>query len=349
MVLSTERQPALLTCHSAQTPPVHGQPPEDRVHTIYLFTAHSLGFALPWPDPSASALCTCSPLGSLKLIYRPQSPVSSVHVSCSTRMPWNAGFLQMNEPLKPERTLQGSATSGHQRARVSAPCLRHPGPLRCHFVQHAPPAPGCPRVFARAGRGAEGWLCKGPQRVSPAMAGTATRDAEDWSPAPAMYEEYRPPPLDAIRLPRYALYLLMAAILVVAVAYAIVGHLIKDLAHDLAGEPRPLQGSIPPDRAGSGWCGMEAWARVGGAGGRGRHQWAGLTGLLAADWAFGPKPDQEEGPRELPESLTTEDLEELDLQLAMAWRGEEDPAQAPRRPSIAFRDPPVQTGFWRLH
>lgn len=53
-----------------------------------------------------------------------------------------------------------------------------------------------------------------------------------------MYEEYRPPALDTIRLPRYALYLLMAAILVVAVAYAIVGHLIKDLAHDLAGEPR---------------------------------------------------------------------------------------------------------------
>ncbi|KAK7809854.1 hypothetical protein U0070_008504 [Myodes glareolus] len=119
-------------------------------------------------------------------------------------------------------------------------------------------------------------------------------------PAPAMYEEYRPPPLDAIRLPRYALYLLMAAVLVVAVAYAIVGHLIKDLAHDLAG------------------------------------------------WAFGPKPDQEEGPRELPASLAAEDLEELDLQLALTWRGEEDPTRAPRHPSIAFRDPPMQGDFWRL-
>ncbi|MEJ1269666.1 putative gene 48552 [Cricetulus griseus] len=136
--------------------------------------------------------------------------------------------------------------------------------------------------------------------VSLAMAGSAAREAEDWSPAPAMYEEYRPPPLDAIRLPRYALYLLMAAVLVVAVAYAIVGHLIKDLAHDLA------------------------------------------------DWAFGPKPDQEEGPRELRASLAAEDLEELDLQLALAWRGEEDTARAPRRPSIAFRDPPVKTDFWRL-
>nr|XP_035971996.1 uncharacterized protein LOC118550769 isoform X2 [Halichoerus grypus] len=78
---------------------------------------------------------------------------------------------------------------------------------------------------------------------------------EGWSPAPPLYEEYRPPPLDAIRLPRYALYLLLAALLVVAVAYAIVGHLIKDLAHDLA------------------------------------------------DWAFGPKPEQEDAPRELRSSL----------------------------------------------
>ncbi|XP_055463753.1 small integral membrane protein 44 [Psammomys obesus] len=138
-----------------------------------------------------------------------------------------------------------------------------------------------------------------PSKGAPAIAGSMD-DREDWSPAPPMYEEYRPPPLDAIRLPRYAMYLLMAAILVVAVAYAIVGHLIKDLAHDLA------------------------------------------------DWAFGPKPDQEEGPRELRASLAAEDLEELDLQLALAWRGEEDPARAPRRPSIAFKDPPVQTKFWRL-
>ncbi|KAL2764168.1 uncharacterized protein WCI35_029930, partial [Daubentonia madagascariensis] len=101
-------------------------------------------------------------------------------------------------------------------------------------------------------------------------------EAEGWSRAPPLYEEYRPPPLDAIRLPRYVLYLLLAALVVVAVAYAIVGHLIKDLAHDLA------------------------------------------------DWAFGPKPDQEDAPRELCPSLAAEDLEELDLQLALAWRGDED-------------------------
>lgn len=147
-----------------------------------------------------------------------------------------------------------------------------------------------------------GHLPQAPAEGVSAMAGSVDeKEAEDWSPAPPMYEEYRPPALDAIRLPRYALYLLMAAILVVAVAYAIVGHLIKDLAHDLA------------------------------------------------DWAFGPKPDQEEeGSRELRASLAAEDLEELDLQLALAWRGEDDPARAPRRTSIAFKDPPVQTNFWRL-
>jgi hypothetical protein len=83
-----------------------------------------------------------------------------------------------------------------------------------------------------------GHLPQAPAEGVSAMAGSVDeKEAEDWSPAPPMYEEYRPPALDAIRLPRYALYLLMAAILVVAVAYAIVGHLIKDLAHDLAGEP----------------------------------------------------------------------------------------------------------------
>ncbi|XP_069857995.1 small integral membrane protein 44 [Dipodomys merriami] len=138
-------------------------------------------------------------------------------------------------------------------------------------------------------------------------------EAEGWSLAPPMYEEYRPPPLDAIQLPRYVLYLMMATFLVVVVAYAIVGHLIKDLAHDLA------------------------------------------------DWAFGPKPDQEDAPRELRASLAGEDLEELDLQLALAWRGEEEaggggegvrtqgPALDPRRPSITFKEPEVQSSFWRLH
>lgn len=100
------------------------------------------------------------------------------------------------------------------------------------------------------------------------MAGSLDeREAEDWSPAPPMYEEYRPPALDTIRLPRYALYLLMAAILVVAVAYAIVGHLIKDLAHDLAGEPPSLR-IFPGLRSRVAWHGMELLAE----GGRGQGQ-----------------------------------------------------------------------------
>ncbi|XP_019508849.1 PREDICTED: small integral membrane protein 24 isoform X2 [Hipposideros armiger] len=136
---------------------------------------------------------------------------------------------------------------------------------------------------------------------------------QGWTQAPPLYEEYRPPPLDAIRLPRYVLYLLLAALLVVVVAYAIVGHLIKDLAHDLT------------------------------------------------DWAFGPKPDREDdAPRELCPSLESEDLEQLDLQLALAWRNDEDagvgdegapsvaPTWAPYRPSVAFKDPPVRSSFWRL-
>ncbi|GCC25493.1 uncharacterized protein [Chiloscyllium punctatum] len=47
-----------------------------------------------------------------------------------------------------------------------------------------------------------------------------------------LYKEYKPPARDAIPLPKAVLYLLMAALVVVAVVYAIVGHLIKDLVHD---------------------------------------------------------------------------------------------------------------------
>lgn len=57
-----------------------------------------------------------------------------------------------------------------------------------------------------------------------------------------LYVDYKPPALDSIRLPRYVLYLVMAATLVLVVAYAIVGHLIKDLVHDFAGECCPSAG-----------------------------------------------------------------------------------------------------------
>ncbi|XP_051518887.1 uncharacterized protein LOC127420553 [Myxocyprinus asiaticus] len=46
------------------------------------------------------------------------------------------------------------------------------------------------------------------------------------------YTDYKTPPRDSILLPKSVLYLVMAALVVVAVAYAIVGHLVKDLVHE---------------------------------------------------------------------------------------------------------------------
>ncbi|XP_068445377.1 uncharacterized protein [Clinocottus analis] len=48
-----------------------------------------------------------------------------------------------------------------------------------------------------------------------------------------LYREYKPPSRDLIQLPKSMIYLLVAALVVVAVAYAIVGHLIKDLMLDI--------------------------------------------------------------------------------------------------------------------
>ncbi|XP_058497731.1 uncharacterized protein LOC131467687 [Solea solea] len=48
------------------------------------------------------------------------------------------------------------------------------------------------------------------------------------------FESYIPPSRDAIHLPTYVLYLLMAVFILLAVLYAIIGHLIKDLIHDCA-------------------------------------------------------------------------------------------------------------------
>ncbi|CAF95265.1 unnamed protein product, partial [Tetraodon nigroviridis] len=48
-----------------------------------------------------------------------------------------------------------------------------------------------------------------------------------------LYKDYKPPPKDLIQIPKPILYLIMAALVVVAVAYAIVGHLIKDLMLDI--------------------------------------------------------------------------------------------------------------------
>lgn len=50
-----------------------------------------------------------------------------------------------------------------------------------------------------------------------------------------LYTDYKPPSRDLIQLPKSIIYLLMAGLVVVAVAYAIVGHLIKDLMLDVTG------------------------------------------------------------------------------------------------------------------
>lgn len=49
-----------------------------------------------------------------------------------------------------------------------------------------------------------------------------------------LFESYIPPSRDAIHLPTYVLYLIMAIFIVFSVLYAIIGHLIKDLIHDFA-------------------------------------------------------------------------------------------------------------------
>lgn len=51
-----------------------------------------------------------------------------------------------------------------------------------------------------------------------------------------LYTDYRTPPKESIPLPKAVLYLVMAALVVVAVAYAIVGHLVKDLVHEFVGK-----------------------------------------------------------------------------------------------------------------
>ena len=53
----------------------------------------------------------------------------------------------------------------------------------------------------------------------------------------AYFVDYIPPARDAIHLPRSVVYVLVGVALVLVATYAIVGHLIKDLLHDLAGNP----------------------------------------------------------------------------------------------------------------
>lgn len=62
----------------------------------------------------------------------------------------------------------------------------------------------------------------------------------------AYFVDYSPPARDAITLPRNVVYVLVGVVLVVVATYAIVGHLIKDLMHDLAGNPAPMTGGHFP-------------------------------------------------------------------------------------------------------
>lgn len=50
------------------------------------------------------------------------------------------------------------------------------------------------------------------------------------------FKNYIPPARDAIHLPIHVFYIILASIIIVMTLYAIIGHLIKDLIHDLAGE-----------------------------------------------------------------------------------------------------------------
>ena len=60
----------------------------------------------------------------------------------------------------------------------------------------------------------------------------------------AYFVDYIPPARDAITLPRNVVYVLIGVVLVVVATYAIVGHLIKDLMHDLAGTCKPQAGVL---------------------------------------------------------------------------------------------------------
>ncbi|RVE73696.1 hypothetical protein OJAV_G00034080 [Oryzias javanicus] len=59
-----------------------------------------------------------------------------------------------------------------------------------------------------------------------------------YSESDLLFTDYRTPARDSMPLPKALLYLLMAALMVVAVAYAIVGHLLKDVVNDFVGGGR---------------------------------------------------------------------------------------------------------------
>ncbi|XP_053708272.1 uncharacterized protein LOC128751334 isoform X2 [Synchiropus splendidus] len=65
------------------------------------------------------------------------------------------------------------------------------------------------------------------------LSGEAQADAYSVDADESLYRQFRPEVKELIQLPKAVVYLLMAAMVVVGVAYAIIGHLIKDLAIDI--------------------------------------------------------------------------------------------------------------------
>ncbi|KAG9278235.1 hypothetical protein AMEX_G6068 [Astyanax mexicanus] len=66
------------------------------------------------------------------------------------------------------------------------------------------------------------------------------------------FVDYKPPARDTIMLPRNLLYVLAGVALVVVATYAIVGHLINDLIHDLADWVLGPKGDLEDAERGSG-------------------------------------------------------------------------------------------------
>lgn len=84
---------------------------------------------------------------------------------------------------------------------------------------------------------------------------------QDTQQVEVLFKNYVPPARDAIHLPKYVLYLLMAALIVVTVLYAIIGHLIRDLIRDLADylfgeQPEEVQASLweVREKFSTDWC-----------------------------------------------------------------------------------------------
>ncbi|KAF7647252.1 hypothetical protein LDENG_00175210 [Lucifuga dentata] len=76
--------------------------------------------------------------------------------------------------------------------------------------------------------------------VNPAHTSGTEHGFYSYSDNDLLYADYRTPARDSIPLPKAVLYLLMAALVVVGVAYLIVGNLVKDVVNDFVGGGKSL-------------------------------------------------------------------------------------------------------------